>query len=435
VVAAGTASLLAGTLGLLRALGPAMAVTVLIGLAVSVTLVPALLAILGPLLFWPAGTAGARTDDEPRRPRIARFVRSRPVGGLVALACTAALAVPATQLAHLHLGVRLIGSVPSGSEPARAAAAARRGFEPGILGPAELILERRGIAGLRPRLTRLERLLEREPGVAGVAGPREQPVRRGLGRFGAAIAPGGGAARYVLVFDVDPESAKAVDAVRRLDRALPGLLRDTGLGDARYSLAGESALARDTVDAVVTSIERIAFVVLLVNLALLALFLRSLVAPLYLLGASALGLAASLGLTTYVFQDLLGRPDVAYFVPLAAGALLVSLGSDYNLFVVGRIWQETEHRPLWEAIAVAVPRTSRAIAIAGAALGGSFGLLAIVDLEEFQTFAFALGVGVFVDTFVVRALLVPALIAFFGESGLWPRRRPAHLVEEATQQV
>jgi RND superfamily putative drug exporter len=182
---------------------------------------------------------------------------------------------------------------------------------------------------------------------------------------------------------------------------------------------------------VVVSIKRIAIVALLVNLVLLALFLRSLIAPLYLLAASALGLAATLGLTTIVFQDVLGHADLAYFVPLAAGVLLVSLGSDYNLFVVGRIWQEAKVRPLWEAIAVAVPRTSRAIGIAGAALAGSFGLLAIVPLDEFRAFAFALGVGILVDTFVVRALLVPSLIAFFGDAGWWPRRRTAQLAEEA----
>jgi RND superfamily putative drug exporter len=286
-------------------------------------------------------------------------------------------------------------------------------------------VEKRRIALARPALVRLEVLLSRQPGVATIAGPREQPVARTVRGFGAALARNGNAARYVLVLDRDPESARGADAVRRLDKALPSLLNAAGLTGATYGMAGEAPLARETVQSVVTSIERIALAALLVNLVLLVLFLRAFVAPLYLLAASALGLAATLGTTTIVFQDLLGRPDLTYFVPLAAGVLLVSLGSDYNLFVVGRIWQEAEQRPLWEAIAIAVPRTSRAIGIAGAALAGSFGLLAIVDLDEFHAFAFALGVGVAIDTFVVRALLVPALIAFFGEAGWWPRRRAA----------
>jgi putative drug exporter of the RND superfamily len=75
-------------------------------------------------------------------------------------------------------------------------------------------------------------------------------------------------------------------------------------------------------------------------------------------------------------------------------------------------------------------RTSRAIGIAGAALAGSFGLLAIVPLDEFRAFAFALGVDVLVDTFIVRALLVPALIVLLGDAGWWPRRRAVQLVDE-----
>lgn len=431
VVAAGTASLLAGTLGFLRAFGPAMAITVLIGLAVSITLVPALLAIFGRLLFWPTAAGEPKPSDEPKRPRLARLVHSRSVGGLVAAVCIVVLAVPASGLARMRLGVRLVDAVPSRSEPARAAAAASRGFAPGILGPVELVLERPGIVAMRPQLIRLERALAHQRGVAGVAGPAEQPTRGTYRGFGAALAAGGGAARYVLVLEADPENSRGITIVRRLDHSLPDLLRSSGLDGVRYGLAGEAPLASETVHSVVTSIERIALVALLVNLVLLALFLRSLVAPLYLLAASALGLAASLGLTAIVFQDVLGQPDLAYFVPLAAGVLLVSLGSDYNLFVVGRIWQEAEHRPLWEAIGVAVPRTSRAIGIAGLALAGSFGLLGIVELDEFRAFAFALGVGVLIDTFVVRALLVPALIAFFGEAGWWPRRRAAvELAEE-----
>jgi RND superfamily putative drug exporter len=430
VVAAGSASLLAGTLEFLRAFGPGMALTVLIGLAVSITLIPALLAILGRLLSWPSvpqAAPASELEEEPRRPWRARIVNSRPVGLVVACACVAALLIPALELSQMKLGLRLISSVPSDTEPARAATAATRGFADGILAPVELVVEQQGIARRRPALERLQAALGRQPGVAGVAGAREQPAGR---RFGGAFARNGHAARFVLVLDVDPQSARGIDRVRRLDGALPTLLAGAGLSGARYAFAGETPLARETVDSVIVSIERIALVALLVNFVLLAIFLRSLVAPLYLLAASALGLAAALGLTTYVFQDLLGQGDLAYFVPLAAGVLLVSLGSDYNLFVVGRIWQEAERRPLWQAIAVAVPRTSRAIGVAGIALAGSFGLLAIVPLDEFRAFAFALAAGVLIDTFVVRALLVPALISLFGEAGWWPRRR-AVAVEEA----
>jgi len=167
---------------------------------------------------------------------------------------------------------------------------------------------------------------------------------------------------------------------------------------------------------------RVGAVVLLVNFLLLALFLRAFVAPLYLLAASVASVAATLGLTKYVFQDLLGHSDITYYVPFAAGVLLVCLGSDYNVYVVGRIWQEAERMPLREAIAFAAPRASKAIGVAGIALAASFGMLAVVPIDGFRELAFMLSVGVLLETFVVRSALIPALISLFGSSSGWPGR-------------
>src|SRR6185437_3267419 len=160
-----------------------------------------------------------------------------------------------------------------------------------------------------------------------------------------------------------------------------------------------------------------------VNLVLLALFLRSLVAPLVLIASSAVANAATFGLTTYVFRDLFHTSDLTYFVPLAIGVLLLSFGTDYNLFVVGRIWQEADGRTMRDAIRAAVPRASRAISIAGVALACSFAMLAIVPIAPFREFAVAIGIGVIVDTFVVRTILIPALLAAVGERSWWPGRR------------
>jgi putative drug exporter of the RND superfamily len=100
--------------------------------------------------------------------------------------------------------------------------------------------------------------------------------------------------------------------------------------------------------------------------------------------------------------------------------LLVSLGADYNLFVVGRIWQESQRRPLKDAIGIAAPRASRAVTIAGLTLALSFALLAIVPLAAFREFAFIMGVGALIDTFLVRTFLVPGLISLVGPVSWWP---------------
>ena len=105
--------------------------------------------------------------------------------------------------------------------------------------------------------------------------------------------------------------------------------------------------------------------------------------------------------------------------------LLVSLGSDYNVFVAGRIWQEADRRPLREAIAVAAPRASRSISVAGIALAASFAMLAIVPIDGFRELAFMMAVGVLLETFVVRPVLIPALVTLFGDAGTWPGRPAA----------
>jgi RND superfamily putative drug exporter len=144
-----------------------------------------------------------------------------------------------------------------------------------------------------------------------------------------------------------------------------------------------------------------------------------------------LALGASLGLATYVFEGILGHGEITYYVPFAAAVLLVSLGSDYNIFVAGRVWAEARRRPLREAVAVAVPRAARAIAVASIALAASFAVLGMVPLRPFREFAFIMAVGVLIDSFVVRSLLVPALITLFGDLSAWPAKgfRAVHAAE------
>jgi RND superfamily putative drug exporter len=226
-----------------------------------------------------------------------------------------------------------------------------------------------------------------------------------------------------VVLDVDPLDATAVDAVDQLQDRLPGLLRQAGLGGAKASVAGDSAAVAAIVHESERDLTAILLAALLVNLLVLAVVLRALVAPLLLLACTVLSVAATLGLTVWLFQIKLGHPGLTFFVPLAAGVLLVALGSDYNLFAVGHIWQEARRRSLREAMLVALPRSSSAITTAGLALAASLGALALVPLRQFAELAFALVVGILLDTYLVRTLLVPALLTVVGPAAGWPGRR------------
>jgi RND superfamily putative drug exporter len=100
--------------------------------------------------------------------------------------------------------------------------------------------------------------------------------------------------------------------------------------------------------------------------------------------------------------------------------LLLALGSDYNIYLVGGIWRAGRRLGIKEGIRTAMPAASLSISVAGLILAGSFGLLALVPIDALRQFAFVMALGVGLDSFVVRPFLVPALITLFGQSGFWP---------------
>jgi RND superfamily putative drug exporter len=428
VVSFGVASLMLGTLGFFRSFGPGMAITVATGLLVSVLLVPAMLRLLGPAIFWP----GLRQGPPPVRhwrEKVSHLATRKPVALLLAACALAALGLLASGLrGGLPLGLQLVEGLPSSNPVVVSARAAGQGFAPGVVAPTELLLRSREIEHRRNALDRLETALEHQPHVAGVVGARDQPTRH---RFGGAFAPRGGAARYAIIFDSDPAEAPAIRHLQRLQRALPSLLQRFGLGGASVGWGGETALGVETVDATSTSLWRVLAVAFAVNFVFLLLFLRSLFAPLYLLLASMAALAATFGLTVYFFTDVLHDSGLPYYIPVAFSVLLLSLGSDYNIFVVGRVWKEADRRPLQEAVAAAAPHAGRAITVAGVALALSFALLAMIPITPFAVMAFAMGAGILIDTFLVRSVLVPALVVVTGRAGRWPRTSPNGVSDDA----
>jgi RND superfamily putative drug exporter len=404
-----------------------MALAVVVALTVALTFVPAVMGILGRYAFWPAVPRPG--DEAPMgavvRRGLVRLVRSRAPALVVAVLCVGGLAWAALPVQRLGAGLPLVGALPSDTGPARAAAAATSGFAAGVVAPTLVVVQGQDV-GTRPQaLLALEELLKRQPHVAGVLGPAEdaalsQQAGRDLGLFVAAQKQ---TAQFVVVLDVDPLDATGVAAVDRLGEQMPTLLREAGLPGATSAIAGDAAAVAEIVHGTERDFLAILIAALAVNLLILVVVLRALIAPLILLACTVLSVAATLGLTVLVFQDWLGHPGITFFVPLAAGVLLVALGSDYNLFAVGHIWQEARKRSLRDAMSVALPRSSAAITTAGLALAASLGALGIVRLRQFAELAFALVVGILLDTYVVRTLLVPALLTVVGPASGWPGRR------------
>lgn len=428
-VAAGTGSLMVAESLFFRALGPALVFTVLIGLLIAVTLVPALLAVLGGWTFWPV-------RPRPRgRPRVRAkrwrrlldvIAHRRKVAAVTAVGCVVGLLLLATPLTRLDLGVSFVGSLPADNRVAAAAAAARQGFSAGILSPTTVLLEGDRVGTRSGRLERLQRKLAAQDGVAGVLGPGSLP--RTLER-GVLVTDDGSAARFLVVLDDPALGADAINTVDRLKERLPEMLAGSGLTKATVGVAGDTATAAYIVDQTSGDLLRIALAALGANFLMLVLFLRAVVAATYLLIGSVLSLAASLGLTMLVFDLAEPGTGLTFYVPFAAAVLLLAFGSDYNIFAVGNVWEEARHRPLPEAIVTAMPGAVSAIIVAGLALATSFGLLAVVPLVPFRQLAFAMVLGIALDALVVRSLLLPSMLTVVGRWSAWPSRlhseRPA----------
>jgi RND superfamily putative drug exporter len=434
LVVAGALSLLAGELRFFRVFGPGLAVAALVVTLVCVTLVPAIMGVAGPWLFGSRvreAQRGAERDDaedgadpvagpSPTRRFLARLPTAKPVAALLVAACAGALVVAAVGARSVSLSVSFIPSLPSQSEPRQIAAGAAAGFSPGILAPTEIVLEQPGIAGRTAELTRLQDLIAREPGVAAVLGPAQAGDRAPTG---VVRSRDGGASRLVVVLGEEPTGADAIAAFRRIERRMSQLLVQAGLPrGVRASYAGETALSSETVDALLRDLRRVVLATAITTFVLLALFLRAVLAPLLLLAGSVLAFAGSFGLTALLLPHVLGTSEIVYYVPLVAAVMLVGLGSDYNVFVAGRIRDETRRRSLRDAVAAGARSASRTITVAGITLAATFALLAMVPLRPFRELALLMSIGVLVDALVVRSILIPALIALTGRASWWPRR-------------
>ncbi|NHA69628.1 MMPL family transporter [Phycicoccus flavus] len=428
-VAAGTGALLAARSEFFASLGPAMTLAIVVGLLVSVTLVPALIAVLGPRVFWPGRLVPRKVlafmglrqfrRELAGSSRLMERLTERRTAAVVLAATVLVLVVASLPLASMRLGVGFTSSLPDDNPVKRATAAASAGFAPGISAPTTILIERPGLDRDLAALSAFQRDLADEPGVAAILGPAQNFTQRPLG---VVLSNDGNAARMLVVLDRDPLGASAIGDLAALHDAVPGAAARAGLTGATVTFAGDTALAEGLVASTVGDLYRIAVVAVVVNLLLLVVFLRSLLAPVLLLGCSVLALAASLGLTTFVFDDPDLGNGITFYVPFAAAVLLVSLGSDYNIFGVGRVWDEAERMPMREAVIRAFPETSSAITTAGITLAVSFGMLAIIPLAPFRELGFVMVVGILIDAFVVRTLLVPCLLTLLGKTARWPAK-------------
>ncbi|MEI8332734.1 MAG: MMPL family transporter [Chloroflexota bacterium] len=252
--------------------------------------------------------------------------------------------------------------------------------------------------------------------------PRGLPGDAGIGvdRLLAAYrsADGTVARLYVIPAD-DPYSSAAIGTVRSVRAAVAARAADFGAGTT-IVVGGAAADQADIQSTIQKDFERVAFLTVLGVLIVLILLLRAIVAPLFLVGTVLLSYVTTLHLAGFLFQDVMGFNGATFFLPLLVFVLLVALGADYNIFVTSRIREESETRPIREGIRIASARTGAIVTSAGVILAGTFAAMTTAPLQVLFQVGAAVAMGVLLDTFIVRSLLVPALTAVFGDWSWWP---------------
>ncbi|MHB9150433.1 MAG: MMPL family transporter [Thermoleophilia bacterium] len=224
-------------------------------------------------------------------------------------------------------------------------------------------------------------------------------------------------ARLQLVLDAGPytpEAMAAVDEIRELLAAEgPGFVE------------GSSAIVADLRDGSRRDMVRAVVFVLLGVFLVLVLLLRALVAPLYLILTILISYGATLGIVRLVFGGILGVTGVTWWVPIFMFVMLVALGMDYNIFLMGRVKEEVARNTDRTGIRIAVSRTGGIITSAGIIMAGTFAAMMSARILGLVQVGFAVAVGVLLDTFVVRTALVPAIALILGRWSWWPRRAQA----------
>ena len=224
----------------------------------------------------------------------------------------------------------------------------------------------------------------------------------------------------VVVLHGNPYSSEAADTVEgirdRLHRVDPGGLLG-GIPAENFDI--EQTNERDT--------KLIVPLVLLVVGLILAAVLRALVAPIYLIATVVASFAATLGLVTFTFTELLGAEGIAFNLVLLSFLFLVALGVDYNIFLMTRAREEAPIHGTRDGTLIALVNTGGVVTGAGLILAGTFATLTLLPLEELVQIGATVAIGVLLDTFVVRALLIPAIAYRLGERTWWPSHSSVYL--------
>jgi RND superfamily putative drug exporter len=405
-------------------------------LLISLTFLPAVLSILGRAVFWPTKTAkrdvkfgvwGRLADRAIKRPVTVLAIGILVFGGL------------ASGLLNYKAAGFGSASAPTGSDSAAGQKVIAQHFPAANNNPQLVIFKFKTSIWDDPQpAAKAQKELAASQVFKAVSGPFDAngfsltpqqlqqvhgsgtPAESALGQF---ISKDGKTVQYYAILKAgetgSPEALQAVPEVREQVAKV-----GSDIGATENSLYSADSVAYDINRTTDSDLVRIIPVVLVVIALLLAVLLRSLVAPWYLIATVGLGYMASLGLCMYIFVHILGQGGLNFVLPFLMFVFGMALGQDYNILVMSRIREEAhKEKSLFAAITKAIGITGTTVTSAGLILAGTFTIFGIVGGDEQgQQIGFGVAFAILLDTFFVRTLLVPSIVALLGKWNWWPSK-------------
>jgi len=459
-VIAALLSLFAASFGVYHDLGAPLAIGIGLMLIAALTLLPALLAIFGRAAFWPSSVKAVEGEQRIGLwGRIAARIIRRP-----ALTLTTGVVVFGA-LACFTLGYTSAGfggaqTGPAGSDSAAGNTALITHFPNVSANPTSVLLRYRdsvwddpapiGKAGdslsgspqftsvigpLNPngitlsaeQLTALHHRYG-DPRTAPAAPPKgvAPSTWRAYKSLPQYISPDGKTINFNTTLKAGaPSTTAALDAVPAIRAAADDAAHASGASDV--GVAGQAPGLYDVSATSNSDLKSVIPIAILVIGVLLALVMRSLVAPIYLIISVGLSYLAALGLCVLLFQVILGDGGLTFILPFLMFLFLLALGEDYNILVMTRVREEAQHRPLREAVTRAVQATGTTVTSAGLVLAATFSVFAFAGSSgsggnQIRDIGAGLALGILMDTFVVRTVLVPSTVVLLGRWNWWPSK-------------
>lgn len=389
---------------------------IIVGIAV-IAFLPAILAIVGRFAFFPfiprteemVQKLEGKKGKKIRRPKtkswfsriIGRLATEKP--WLIIAVCIIFLGAAALIAPKISYTYGLLDSFPEDMPSREGFTVIAEHYPPGEIAPVQVIVDSEG------KDVSIQKTLASMESTENVSKPKTGEADAGY-------------QAYELTFAIDPYSEQAISKIPEIKAAAAEQLAKAGITDAEANvwLGGETANLYDTKQVTSRDQSIIIPAILTIIALLLVVYLRSIVAMVYLLLTILLSYFSALGIGWLLIHYGLGASAMQGLIPLYAFVFLVALGEDYNIFMMSSIWKNRKHMPLKQAIAEGVGQTSGVISSAGLILAGTFSVLAVMPIQVLVQFGIVTAIGVLLDTFIVRPLLVPSITTVLGRFAFWP---------------